>query len=180
MTPEQLAACTGAYPARAKLWLEPITEAMAEYDITTSARQAAFLAQVGHESMGLMYAREIWGPTKAQLGYEGRADLGNTQPGDGFRYRGRGLLQITGRTNYADAGHALGLDLVGHPEILEDRDMAAAVSAWWWKVHGLNALADAGEFDRITQRINGGQNGADARRALWAKAKAALDVEQPA
>lgn len=176
MTPEQLAACTGANLARAKLWLAPITEAMAEYHITTLAREAAFLAQVGHETMGLVYAKELWGPTAAQRGYEGRADLGNTQPGDGSRYRGRGLLQITGRANYAKAGQALGLDLVGHPEILEERDMAALVSAWWWKSHGLNELADAGKFDQITRVINGGTNGQAERRALWAKAKAALGV----
>lgn len=180
MTPEQLSACTGANLARAKLWLNPIVDAMHEYSIDNPARQAAFLAQIGHETMGLVYAKEIWGPTKAQIGYEGRVDLGNVLPGDGSRYRGRGLLQITGRANYAKAGKALGLDLLGHPEILEEREMAAAVSAWWWQAHGLNQLADAGAFDQITQRINGGQNGAAERRALWVKAKAALAVEQPA
>lgn len=180
MTPEQLAASTGANVARAKLWLTPIVDAMHEYSIDNPARQAAFLAQIGHETMGLVYAKEIWGPTKAQIGYEGRADLGNVLPGDGSRYRGRGLLQITGRANYAKAGQALGLDLIGHPEILEEREMAADVSAWWWQAHGLNELADAGAFDLITRRINGGQNGAAERRALWAKAKAALGVEQPA
>lgn len=177
MDAAQLAACTGASSTRAAVWLAPIAEAMTEFDISTPKRQAAFLAQVGHETMGLLYAKELWGPTKAQLGYEGRADLGNTKTGDGSRYRGRGLLQITGRANYTTAGAVLHLDLIGHPEILEERDMAALVSAWWWKSHGLNELADAGAFDRITLKINGGQNGATERRALWAKATAALTGE---
>lgn len=174
----QLAAATGASVSRAALWLVPLTEAMAEFGITSAVRQAAFLANVGHESMRLSRVSEIWGPTKAQLGYEGRADLGNTQPGDGYRYRGRGLLEITGRANYATAGKALHLDLVGHPEILEEREAAALVSAWWWATHGLNELADAGAFDRICLRINGGTNGINERRALWAQAKAALGCEE--
>lgn len=177
MNVQQLAAATGATLGRATAWLVPIGAAMDEFDISTPARRAAFLAQVGHETMGLRYARELWGPTKAQIGYEGRADLGNTQPGDGSRYRGRGLLQITGRANYATAGAALHLDLEGHPEILEEPEMAALVSAWWWQAHGLNALADEGAFDRITLKINGGHNGATERRALWDKAKHVFGVE---
>lgn len=177
VTPAQVAASTGATLARATTWFDPLDLAMAEFDIGTPVRQAAFLAQIGHESGGLRYARELWGPTAAQSRYEHRADLGNTQPGDGFRFRGRGLLQITGRTNYTTAGAALHLDLAGHPEILEEPDMAALVSAWWWNTHGLNELADQGAFDRITLKINGGQNGATERRALWAKAKTAFGVE---
>lgn len=180
MNAQQLAVATGATLGRAAAWLVPIGAAIQEFDILTPERQAAFLAQVGHETMGLLYPREIWGPTKAQLGYEGRADLGNTQPGDGAKYRGRGLLQITGRANYAKAGEALHLDLIGHPEILEERDMAALAGAWFWQAHGLNALADQGAFDRITLKINGGQNGATERRALWAKAKEAFSVGVPA
>lgn len=176
MDAEQLAASTGSTVARARFWLEPITDAMTEFAINTPARQAAFLAQIGHESGGLMYTRELWGPTPAQVRYEGRADLGNTHPGDGSKYRGRGFIQITGRANYAAAGKALHLDLIDHPEILEDPEMVAVSAAWWWKSHGLNELADAGDFHRITRVINGGTNGLADRLARWEKAKNALGV----
>src|SRR5690606_14261261 len=85
---------------RAQLLLRPLIAAMAQYDINTPARAAPFLANIGHESMGLVHYTEIWGPTPAQQGYEGRSDLGNVRPGDGYRFRGRGLLQTTGRDNY--------------------------------------------------------------------------------
>ena len=176
MDAEQLAASTGSTVARARFWLKPITDAMTEFAISTPARQAAFLAQIGHESGGLMYTRELWGPTPAQVRYEGRADLGNTHPGDGSKYRGRGFIQITGRANYAAAGKALHLDLIDHPEILEDPEMVAVSAAWWWKSHGLNELADAGDFQRITRVINGGTNGLADRLARWEKAKNALGV----
>lgn len=176
MDAEQLAASTGSTVARARFWLKPITDAMTEFAITTPARQAAFLAQIGHESGGLMYTRELWGPTPAQVRYEGRADLGNTHPGDGSKYRGRGFIQITGRANYAAAGKALHLDLIDHPEILEDPEMVAVSAAWWWKSHGLNELADAGDFQRITRIINGGTNGLADRLARWEKAKDAMGV----
>lgn len=120
---------------------------------------AAFIAQIGHESGQLVYVREIWGPTPAQTKYEGRADLGNTVPGDGLKCRGRGLIQITGRANYAACGEALGLDLINHPELLEQPQYACMSAAWFWATKGLNTLADAGDFDRITKRINGWLNG---------------------
>jgi putative chitinase len=149
---------------------------MALYDIGTPARQAAFLAQVGHESGRLGYVKELWGPTDAQRRYEGRNDLGNTQTGDGFKYRGRGLIQITGRANYSTAADALNEPLIDFPEILEQPDIAALSAAWFWNSHGLNALADAGSFETITRRINGGTNGLADRKVLWASAKIALGV----
>ena len=167
---------TGATVSIAAKWAPCVTAAMAEFHIATPARIAAFLAQTGHESSGFMRVRELWGPTPQQVRYEGRVDLGNVQPGDGSRYRGRGLIQITGRANYTSAGTALVLDLVGHPEILEEPDMAATSAAWWWGLHGLNQMADIGSFDMITRTINGALTGKPDRDARWAKAKAALGV----
>ena len=92
---------------------------MNHYQIVGLKRVAAFIAQIGHESGQLKYVKEIWGPTAAQARYEGRADLGNTVAGDGSKYRGRGLIQITGRANYKACGEALSLDLTNYPELLE-------------------------------------------------------------
>ncbi|NLT99795.1 MAG: glycoside hydrolase family 19 protein, partial [Pseudomonas lundensis] len=98
--------------------------------------------------------------------------LGNTPEadGDGQKYRGRGLIQITGRANYITCGEALALDLINQPELLEKPQHACMSAAWFWASRGLNTLADAGQFDKITQRINGGQNGAADRQALYARA----------
>lgn len=159
---------------RAGVFVPALNRAMQRYQITSPVRQAAFLAQIGHESGQLRYVREIWGPTAAQQGYEGRKDLGNTQPGDGKRFMGRGLIQITGRENYRKAGASLGLPLLDQPELLEQAEWAATSAAWWWASHGLNDLADVGKFERITRAINGGLNGQTDRLELWEKAKAVL------
>ena len=90
--------------------------------------------------------------------------------GDGSKYRGRGLIQITGRANYKACGEALSLDLINHPELLEKPQHACMSAAWFWATKGLSTLADEGQFDKITQRINGGQNGAADRQALYARA----------
>ncbi len=174
MTPQDLARATGARIDRATEWLPHIEAAMDEFDINTPERQAAFLAQIGHESGGLHWVTEIWGPTDTQRRYEGRADLGNTEPGDGARFKGRGLIQTTGRSNYRATGEALGVDLIAQPELLADSTLAARSAAWFWKQHGLNELADAGDFMRITRRINGGLNGFDDRLALFEVAKEVL------
>jgi putative chitinase len=174
MNAEQLAAACGCSITLAQVWLDPINEAMQAYDIDTPLRQAAFLAQIGHESGGLRWVREIWGPTLAQAGYEGREDLGNTEPGDGRRYMGRGLIQVTGRANYARMSGALGFDFVASPEALEQPHWAALSAGWYWHARGLNALADAGDFERITRRINGGLNGQVDRVARFEKAQQAL------
>ena len=115
-------------------------------------RVAAFIAQIGHESGQLRYVKEIWGPTAAQMRYEGRADLGNTQPGDGSKYRGRGLIQITGRANYKACGEALGLDLINHPELLEKPQHACMSAAWFWATKGLSPLDDEGGLEGLTER----------------------------
>jgi putative chitinase len=174
MTSEELCSATGASANDAIPLLPFIEDAMAEFEINTPRRQAMFLAQVGHESGGLHFLREIWGPTPTQKRYEGRVDLGNLQPGDGSKFRGRGLIQVTGRSNYEACGEALDLPLLDHPELLETPKNAVRSAAWFWKVRGLNELADVGDFMGITRRINGGLNGYDQRVALYGKAQEAL------
>lgn len=174
VTPKDLARATGARIDRATEWLPHIAAAMMEFDISTPARQAAFLAQIGHESGGLHWVVELWGPTPAQARYEGRKDLGNTTPGDGFKFRGRGLIQTTGRANYAATGAALGIDLLSDPTLLALPENAARSAGWYWQNRGLNALADVGDFRRITLRINGGLNGMGERVALHEAARAVL------
>ena len=159
---------------QAGVFVPALNTAMNRYGIVGTARTAAFIAQVGHESGQLRWVREIWGPTAQQAGYESRTDLGNTQNGDGSKFRGRGLIQITGRANYAACGEALGLDLISNPELLELPQHAAMSAAWFWSTKGLNTLADQSEFTKITRRINGGLNGLEDRLQLWARAKKAL------
>jgi putative chitinase len=156
--------------SRAAAFLAPLNAAMLEFGITTPARQASFLSQVGHESGQLRYVREL----ASGQAYEGRGDLGNTQRGDGVRFRGRGLLQVTGRTNYAACGKALGLDLLAQPELLEQTVNACRSAGWFWQTKGLNALADAGDQERVTRRINGGTNGLAERLALCVVAQRVL------
>ena len=159
---------------QAGFFVPVLNTAMSKHGIVNRLRISAFIAQVGHESGQLRYVREIWGPTAQQAGYEGRADLGNTVKGDGSKYRGRGLIQITGRANYSTCGEALGLDLVNQPTLLEQPQYAAMSAAWFWSTKGLNTLADRGEFVKITRRINGGLNGLEDRIQLWDKAKKVL------
>lgn len=163
--------CSPVHARHYALWLD---EACWQYGIVTPERIRAFLAQVGHESGRLRHTREIWGPTPAQIRYEGRADLGNTQPGDGKRFMGRGLIQITGRANYAQASDALGEDFIAFPALLETPKWASRSAAWYWQSRGLNALADAGDYDRITRRINGGLTGRADRIALLERAEALI------
>jgi putative chitinase len=176
MDANTLAAALQIPLVRAQAWADPLSACMALYAIDSPVRRAMFLAQVGHESGRLVYVRELWGPTAAQSGYEGRADLGNNQPGDGRKFLGRGLIQITGRANYARVGTALNLPLLDHPELLEQPSNAAQSAALFWNDHALNALADAGDFLTITRRINGGTNGLADRQALLASAQKALSV----
>lgn len=155
---------------QAGVFVPVLNTAMVRFQIVGAKRVAAFIAQVGHESGQLRWVREIWGPTAQQAGYEGRADLGNTMKGDGSKYRGRGLIQITGRANYAACGEALGLDLLSKPELLELPQYATMSAAWFWSTKGLNTLVDQGDFVKITRRINGGLNGQADRQGLYDKA----------
>jgi putative chitinase len=174
ITPQQLLQILPNARRQAGVFASVLNVAMVRYQIIGPKRMAAFVAQIGHESGQLQWVREIWGPTATQLRYEGRADLGNTVAGDGSKYRGRGLIQITGRANYAACGEALGIDLINHPELLEQPQYACLSAAWFWATKGLNTLADAGEFNTITRRINGGLNGLADRLRLWAKAREVL------
>jgi putative chitinase len=174
VTPQELARSTGARIDRATTFLPFLEDAMHEFEINTPARQAAFLAQVGHESGGLRWLVELWGLSDAQRRYESRYDLGNIAPGDGFKFRGRGLIQLTGRANYTAAGKALGVDLVEKPEQLGEPGLACRSAGWFWKSHGLNELADEGLFEKITKRVNGGLNGYAERLGLYEAAKAVL------
>jgi len=172
ITPQQLVDIYRCPFVRAATFAPFLNQAMWSEAIVTPARIRAFLAQIGHESGRLKYVREVWGPTSAQLRYEGRADLGNTEPGDGKRYLGRGLIQVTGRANYRQVTDALGEDFVTYPALLETPKWACLSAAWFWGARDLNALADAGEFGQITRRINGGQTGSTDRFALHEAAQA--------
>lgn len=146
-----------------------------DYGILDSVeRLAHFLAQVGHESGGFHYVEEIWGPTEAQKRYEGRGDLGNTKPGDGYRYKGRGPIQLTGRTNYRLFGRRIGIDLERHPEIAAIPSIGLHLALEFWASRNLNGLADADDIQGITKRINGGLTGLTDRQARLAKIKAWL------
>jgi putative chitinase len=152
---------------RADTFCAPLNIAMGEFEINTPARQAAFIAQIAHESGQFLYVREL----ASGAAYEGRADLGNTMKGDGVRFKGRGLIQVTGRANYKACGAALGLDLILYPELLEQPMYACRSAGWFWKSRGLNELADAGDQVKITRRINGGTNGLAERLAYFEIAK---------
>lgn len=163
--------CLMTPSARLQLFLDPLNAAIKEFEIDqTPVRESMFIAQVAHESGGFHYVREL----ASGEAYEGRADLGNTENGDGVRFKGRGLIQITGRGNYRACGDALGLDLVSSPELLEQPGNAARSAGWFWHSRGLNAIADRGDFIAITKRINGGLNGLPDRQAYLKRAEAVL------
>lgn len=172
MTPAELTTMMPLAASRSTTYAPLLTLAMDEFGIDTARRQAAFLAQLCHESGSLRYTRELADGTA----YNGRADLGNTQPGDGPRYKGRGLIQITGRANYRECGVALGLDLVGQPEVLELPEGACRSAAWFWKARDLNQFADMDAFGSLTRRINGGYNGIDDRIQHWLRIRRCLGL----
>lgn len=190
-----LIAC-GVGPVQARQFEEPLQAAFKSFDINTPTRIAAFIAQATHESANftrleenLYYTtaeriRELW-PARvssmreaaallrrpedlANRVYSNRLGNGDEGSGDGWKYRGRGLFQLTGRANYMAAGDGLNTDYKGEPWLVADPPDAAFTAAWYWAVGGLNALADNGDIDGITRRINGpAMVGADARRSLY-------------
>jgi predicted chitinase len=139
---------------------------MTRAQIATHLREAAFLAQLAHESGELRWLEEL----ASGAAYEGRRDLGNTQPGDGKRFKGRGPIQITGRANYRAAGKALDLPLVQRPELAAYPQHGFDIATWFWTTRRLNALADQSAFRLITRRINGGMNGYADRLAYYTRA----------
>jgi putative chitinase len=143
-----------------------LTPKMAARAINTPLRQAHFLAQLGHESGELRYTEEL----ASGEAYERRTDLGNTEPGDGRKFKGRGLIQLTGRTNYKAYGDAIGINLLDGDNcrrLATDPDLAVDVACWFWETRGLSLLADQDDVRMITRRINGGLNGlADRERQL--------------
>ncbi|MGR3887956.1 glycoside hydrolase family 19 protein [Pseudomonas sp. 1152_12] len=177
--PQLLGVMPGAR-LRAGVFLTPLNGAFVRFEINRAKRIAAFLAQIGHESGELRYLREL-GSDQYLSKYDTgtlAARLGNTPEADedGQKYRGRGLIQITGRRNYLACSLALFDDdrLLRQPELLEQPQWACESAAWFWQSNGLNELADRDQFTTITRRINGGLNGLEDRLQLWARAKALL------
>ncbi|WP_239017717.1 glycoside hydrolase family 19 protein [Sphingomonas aracearum] len=117
---------------------------------------------------------EIWGPTAAQRGYEGRKDLGNTQAGDGVRFKGRGPIQVTGRANYRTYGRAIGIDLERRPDLASVPSIGLMASCAYWSAHNLNSFADRDDVEGLTRAINGGLNGLADRKARLIAARTLL------
>lgn len=162
--------------ARAQRFLVPLNAALGIFAIHTIPRIAQFLAQIAVESGELRYTREIWGPTSTQRRYEGRADLGNTEPGDGERYMGRGLIQLTGRHNYTVCSAELGIDVVNNPHMLEQPLLAALSAGWYWDARRINEAADANDIVRVTKLVNGGKTALPLRAAYFQTAMTVLTL----
>jgi len=186
----------------AERWNKALSLAMVRWQINTPDRRAMFLAQCAHESGGFKHLVESLRYSAAALlrtwpthftaaeavafayneeaignrAYGGRMGNGPESTGDGFRYRGRGIIQLTGRYNYEKCGDALGLDLLGRPALLESPSTAAQSAGWFWATHGCNELADAGNYEGITRKINGGMNGWADRQAWLVKVRQALTI----
>ena len=163
-----------ALPAKIDLYYDPLVAGMKKHDITSNLRMAHFIAQIGHETASFLFAEEIADGSA----YEGRVDLGNTQKGDGKRFKGRGLIQLTGRANYAAYSKDSGVDYVAKPELVaSDPFVAVDVACWFWNTHGINKLADEDDVKAVTKRINGGFNGLDDRIEYLIRAKAVLGIK---
>lgn len=183
-------------------WLDPLNETLQKYQINTPLRIAAFVGQCQHESGNFQLLQEnlnysadslmrIWGsrfPTKEEADkyhrnpekiankvYGGR--MGNTEDGDGWKYRGRGIKQLTGKENYRNCGNALGVDLVENPDLLLEPKYACLSAGWFYNKHNLNDLADKQDYETMTRRINGGLIGLDDRKAKIAQALKVLTDE---
>ena len=143
---------------------------LAHYQINTPLRIAHFLSQIAHESAGLRTTEEF----ASGEAYEGRADLGNTETGDGKRYKGRGLIQLTGRDNYRRLGNTLGEDFIAHPERCAEPAISLVIACEYWKWRAINATADTDDLVAVTRAVNGGTNGLADRRKYLGLAKTEL------
>ena len=145
-------------------------DCITQAQLTTTARLAAFIGQCAEESASFTTTVEF----ATGIAYNGRRDLGNTQPGDGPRFKGRGLIQLTGRSNYREAGQALELPLEAQPEMAAQFPAAALIAAWYWKTRHINPWADRWDLLQVTRLINGGENGYGQRRVYCTRALSAL------
>lgn len=144
-----------------------LNERGAEFGICNKDRMCAFLATIIHESGCFKYKKEL----ASGKAYEGRKDLGNTEAGDGVKYKGRGYIQITGRANYQKVQEALKVPCIEKPELLESYPLCMIASLWWWHMNGCNQLADKGSIELVTRRVNGGYNGITERKKYYELAK---------
>lgn len=160
--------------------LPGLNATLKRYQITTPLRMAHFFAQILHESGGLRFLQEIWGPTPAQKRYEPPSKLatilGNTQPGDGKHFKGRGVIQLTGRFNYGQFSKAIGVDCVAQPDLVATPEYAVWVAGWYWQTRSINLPADQDNLLQVTRLINGGTNGLSDRRRYLTRAKRVLGV----
>lgn len=148
---------------KVELYTPYLNKYMYKYNICGKMRQAAFLATIIHESDNFVHTKEI----ASGRAYEGRKDLGNINKGDGVKYKGRGLIQLTGRANYQEASKAIGVDFINNPELIEQPEYAVMVSCWWWNDKGLNEIADSGNIRAVTKKVNGGYNGINNRTKYY-------------
>jgi putative chitinase len=163
-----------AIPKKIDRCYEPLVKGMEKYKINTPLRAAHFIAQIGHETASLLYMEEIADGSQ----YEGRADLGNTEPGDGKRFKGRGLIQLTGRANYAAYSKDCGIDYVANPTAIATDPFACVdVACWYWNKRKINQLADKDDVKGVTKAINGGFNGLDDRMGYLYRSKAVLGLK---
>lgn len=144
-------------------YLPFLNKFMNEYEINNQIRIQMFLAQIGHESGELRYVEEL----ASGQAYEGRKDLGNLHPGDGVMFKGRGLIQLTGRNNYSIMSKSFNVDFISNPNLLSEPEWAVRSACWFWSTKGLNSIADTGDFRRVTRIINGGYNGMTDRERIY-------------
>jgi len=156
-----------ALVSRINIFLPFFNKYFDHYQVSTTLRCSAFLAQVGHESGQLRYTEEI----ATGEAYEGRENIGNIFPGDGKKFKGRGLIQITGRANYTEISSDFDVDFIRHPERLTEPEWAVRSAFWFWDKRKLNILADSMNIRQITKIVNGGYNGYNERCQLYEIAK---------
>lgn len=200
ITRENLLAITT--PAQAEKWLNPLIATCEQFDINTPERIAGFLSQIAHESAGFSATREnlnysaealcrVWpsrfnaencqdyarNPEKiANKAYSSRMGNGDEASGEGWKFSGKGLIQLTGKDNFTRFANAVGIDVIENPDLVAEPELAALSAGWFWSTNGLNALADARDVVGMTKKINGGTHGLDDRQAKYAAVLASMEV----